>query len=220
MVFVRRGALYLVFPLVIPWLRKLDVRGLQIALGAAVFVVILVPMLLHPNETVGVEYWASYTFPFTRFAEFLAGVTAALLVREGFRIRVPFQWAVVLAVVVSLVANWIPSYLTFAAATVIPFLLLIVSAAQRDLEGIGSFASSKWIVRLGEWSYAFYLVHLLVLRTIIAVNQRTLGLPWWVVGSIVLVIAIALSGLLCEYVEKKLERRFRGGRRVPDGLPA
>ena len=172
-------------------------------IAGCVAVVIGAAFVFHPTAPSGFGYWAIYVCPLIRLPEFLAGATAALLMRLGYRVRFPLPAAVALAVAVVVAANWLPLYLLFSAATIIPFLLVIVSAAQRDIDGRGSFASWAPIVKLGEWSYAFYLFHLLVLRVLINVNSH-IGAPWWAVawagprsGRV--------SGVVCEFVEKPLD---------------
>jgi peptidoglycan/LPS O-acetylase OafA/YrhL len=60
-----------------------------------------------------------------------------------------------------------------AGALCIPgFALLIAAYADRDrCGGRPTFASAPAMVKLGEWSFALYLVHELVLRTALELGQ-------------------------------------------------
>jgi peptidoglycan/LPS O-acetylase OafA/YrhL len=200
---------YLMFPFFFLLIRRLPKLTLTVILAAAVVAVIAIPLLLHPLEPAGASYWAIYLFPVTRFFEFAAGITLALLLRKGVRLPLPVTVTGLLAFTVAVAANWLPLYMLLVAATVIPFLLLIASAAESDLQGRRTLLTWKPIVKLGEWSFAFYLVHLIVLRVVIAVNERTLGMPWWVTTVVGFVLGMILAAALFEYVEKPLEKRLR-----------
>jgi peptidoglycan/LPS O-acetylase OafA/YrhL len=116
-------------------------------------------------------------------------------------------------------SNAVSLWAYLVACSVIPFLLLLLllgSTASADISGTRTFFSWKPFVKLGEWSFAFCLVHLVVLRSIIGVSARTAYLPWWAVSMIALIIGLAAAAVLCEFVEKPLERRLRGD----GGLPA
>lgn len=200
---------YLTFPLLLLLVRRLQTRALAAVLAIAVMSVFVIPMTLQPTLPAGVGYWGIYLFPVTRGFEFAAGVTLALLLRRGFRIPMPVTVAGLLAVVASVAANWLPLYMLLVPATVIPFLLLIAAVADADMRGKPTLLAWKPFVKLGEWSFAFYLVHLIVLRVVIAVNERTLEVPWWATSLVGFVLGTALAAVLFEYVEKPLEKKLR-----------
>jgi peptidoglycan/LPS O-acetylase OafA/YrhL len=200
---------YLLFPFFFLLIKGLNKWVLAAILVGAVTVVIAVPLLLQPLEPAGSGYWAIYLLPATRFFEFAAGVVLALLLRSGLRIRIPVAVAGLLAVTVSVGANWLPLYALLVAATVIPFVLLIGAAAESDMQGRRTLLTWGPIVKLGQWSFAFYLVHLLVLRVVIAMNEHSLHLPWWGTTLVSLIAGTALAAVLFEYVEKPLENRLR-----------
>jgi peptidoglycan/LPS O-acetylase OafA/YrhL len=160
-------------------------------------------------RTAGADYWAIYLLPATRFFEFSAGMTLALLLRKGVRLAVPVAVRGMLAFAVSVAANWLPLYTLLVAATVVPFLLLLASAVESDLQGRRTLPMWKPIVQLGEWSFAFYLMHLIVLGVVIAVTERTLGMPWWATTVVGFILGMVLAAILYEYVEKPLEKRLR-----------
>jgi len=205
------ASFYLAFPFLLAGLARFGRRGQLAALGGALALTILVPVVLHPSSASdSTAYWASYFFPLTRLLEFIAGVALALLVRGGWRVPVSFPAAAALALGAAIGANWLPFAWRLVAATVVPFTLLILTAAQRDAGGTPTVFASRPMTKLGEWSFAFYLVHLLVLQVTIAVNTRTLDLPWWVVAIGAFLGSGAVAAALCEIVEKPLERRLRG----------
>lgn len=209
---------YLAFPFLIIVLRKLNTSGLALVLGAAMLVAIAIPAILQPDSAGGLGHWATYIFPPTRALEFVAGVCAALLVRAGWRAPISLGWALAFAGAAFLAADFMPFYLTSVAITLVPYVLLIVVTAQSDIAGRAGLLNHPWTVKLGEWSYAFYLFHWMVLQVMVTANVRFVHLPWWVIGTVSLLLSVAVSGVLCEFVEKPLERRFRTTRKLPVSL--
>ncbi|HEU5269741.1 MAG TPA: acyltransferase [Jatrophihabitans sp.] len=199
---------YLVFPLVIGRLRGLSTRAAAVLLGCVLGAAIAWPVLLHPTSGTGVRYWLMYLFPPARFLEFAAGILLALLVSRGAFGRIPLGPVSVLAAAVYLLAGWAPMHLQPVALMLIPWALVIVAAAQHDLAG--GRPAPGWLVRLGIWSYAFYLFHQLILKDFAFVHRPGGTLMQLVCSLVLLLVATALAGLLAERVEKPLERRLRG----------
>jgi peptidoglycan/LPS O-acetylase OafA/YrhL len=199
---------YLCFPLVIGRLRALGTRAAAVLLGGVLGAAIGWPVLLHPASGSGVRYWLMYLFPPTRFLEFLAGILLALLVSRGAVSRVPLWPASTLAVLVYLLAGWAPMYLQPVALMLLPWVLVIVAAAQHDLAGGRS--APAWLVRLGVWSFAFYLFHQLILKQVASAWRPDSVVAQVACSALLLAVAIVLAGLLAERVERPLERRLRG----------
>lgn len=151
---------YLMFPFFFTLIRQFQAPALTAILVNVIATVIIIPLMLQPTEPAGAGYRAIYLLPVTRFFEFAAaGIALALLLRRGVRVPLPVTLTGLFAFAVSVMANWLPMYLLLVAATVIPFLLLIASAADADMRYKRSLLAWKPIVKLGEWSFAFYLVH-------------------------------------------------------------
>jgi len=199
---------YLCFPLVIGRLRGLRDRTATLLLGGVLGAAIAWPVLLHPTTGSGVRYWLMYLFPPARFLEFVAGILLALLVSRGALSRIPLLPVSLLAAAVYLLAGWAPMYLQPVALMLLPWALVIVAAAQHDLAG--GRPASRWLVRLGVWSYAFYLFHQLILKDFAFVHRPGSTAMQLTCSLVLLLVAIALAGLLAERVEAPLERRLRG----------
>ena len=98
------------------------------------------------------------------------------------------------------------------------FLLAVLAAASRDMEGETGWLGSPWLIRLGHWSFAWYLVHEIVIRSLLALGGRPQGLAETAgVWLVALVVSQALAGLLYTLVEHPTERRLRA--LVGDGRP-
>ena len=70
------------------------------------------------------------------------------------------------------------------------------------------------MIRLGEWSFALYLLHQLVIR---AATRAGLGPDGTIPSTVPFIaatlgVSVALSALLYSLVERPSERRLRGGR--------
>lgn len=95
--------------------------------------------------------------------------------------------------------------------------LAIVSLAVRALDGKPSAFESRWQVKLGVWSFAFYLVH----ATVIYLALRVFGFqePNWrnlVWFAVLFVVDVLLAGLIYRFIEHPFERRMRGWKDARD----
>ena len=81
---------------------------------------------------------------------------------------------------------------------------------------------SPWLIRLGHWSFAWYLVHEIVIRSLLALGGRPQGLAETAgVWLVALVVSQALAGLL--YTLRRAPDRAAAARprrgRTPGGRP-
>jgi peptidoglycan/LPS O-acetylase OafA/YrhL len=104
----------------------------------------------------------------------------------------------------------VPEPLRWTAVTIVPFALVIVAAAQADVRGERTFWATPTMVRLGTWSFAFYLVHQLVIRTVDELfplaDNAAVGI---VVIAAIIAISLALAALLHRLIEVPAERVLR-----------
>ncbi|WP_346535215.1 acyltransferase [Micromonospora sp. DPT] len=213
---------YLCLPLVLPALRRAR-AGLLWAVVAAVPLLIVA---LWPGQALvpeGSTWWFTQIFPVVRSLEFWLGVTAAELMRRG-RWRGPGLRLASLVFVVTwaVAAQWIRAEL-WAALLSVAYILVITAAADADVRGLPSPWRHRRLVWLGEVSFAFYLVHVLVMVTVLrATGHLGVGLPgWWgplaVLGF--LAVNLVLAALLHRWVETPMMRRL-APRRRPRPAPA
>jgi peptidoglycan/LPS O-acetylase OafA/YrhL len=166
-----------------------------------------------------------YVNPAFRLPEFALGIVLALAMRGGWRPRVRLEWAVMSVAgaylfMVTLGLAWpvvaperLPSPVGDMALAG-PFALLIVTAATRDLTAATGRLTQERLVRLGEWSFALYLVHELVLQVAVPLDRDTGFWPAVAVAAVLVVASIALAGWLHRTVEQPWERRLRPRRPV------
>jgi peptidoglycan/LPS O-acetylase OafA/YrhL len=191
--------------------------GRQALAGGAAVALACCPALIW--ATVGEpNTWLTYVVPVARLPEFVLGVVMARALRSKWRPPLGFPLAVVISMSTYLIAGfWTQLYVL----TVISYGLLIASAAYRDLSGRSTpFARPVWR-KLGEWSFAFYLVHQLVIR-VVAEQLGAFGGGVTASGVVASVLSLAVSAGLAAAVygsiEAPLERRLRGDKPRPEML--
>jgi peptidoglycan/LPS O-acetylase OafA/YrhL len=209
---------YASFPLLILLLRRLGVRG-SVALGGLSLVAIVVI-----SRADSQHWWtyALYSFPAARLPEFILGAVTARLVLLG-RWRGPgLEASLALAIIGYFMVPQAPLGYSATMCTIIGFTLLIPAAANADLKGLPSMWRGRRMVRLGELSFAFYMVHLLVLRAgthLLGIKPHFGGLAATAVTATVFALSLGLSWLLYELVELPA-RRLLLRRRHPAKAPA
>ncbi|MFC9773194.1 MULTISPECIES: acyltransferase family protein [unclassified Pseudarthrobacter] len=204
---------YLAFPL-------LCQRLITPSLAARAMIVVPAAMLalpigLAPLSSMAAADFLLGTMPLYRLGEFVLGMSVANLLKEGWRPRfsvlqaASLVGALNLALIIATAIWRVPIPVTFANLIMLPaFLALIAACTRADLSGRSSVLSSSVLIKLGEWSYALYLVHELLIRTASPYATSTDQAAW--LAAVVVLVSISLSGLLHEFVEKPAERWLRG----------
>jgi peptidoglycan/LPS O-acetylase OafA/YrhL len=222
---------YLLFPLVIrPILRT---RPAVLAALAAAMVGVDIAF-----RKLSVDYYLPHhndlyhglmlqRLPAYRAVEFVLGVVLAAALIRGWRPRVPVSAALaVLGLDVFamwwaqrehwLGGSWTSQLLSPALA------LLILAVAVRDLDGRPSVLRTRPLLRLGEWSYCFYLIHVSVIFGLARYDRPPRTASWSNLGYVAgwLAVAVLLSWACYRFVERPAEKWLRGrfGSR-PDPAP-
>ena len=200
---------YGLFPFVIPWLERAERATRRVLMVLLLVAVVAIAAWSHRRLGGWTQFWFPYIFPLSRLPEFVLGMLLALEVRAGAWPHLRLTPLLVLGAGAYFAAVWVPESFLWVSVTLVPFAFIIAAAAQVDMEGEGSPFRHPLFVRLGEWSFAFYLVHALVIRVAAFVGlqiESVVGLLWL---PLLLVASVALSGLLFTVVERPLERRLR-----------
>lgn len=212
---------YAMFPLIaarlVPLPSKTLWRVLFGVISTGLLISISVTLLTDPESA----RFFLYIFPPFRVLEFIAGCVLARLVLQGWRCQVPLVVGVAGVAVVCLGLlgfhyGIAPVGHGVEDAVLLPFVLLIIaSAASKDIEGVRSALTSPWAVRLGEWSFALYITHWLLLQIVAhldpGANDRPLALRA-VEGVVFIAVAVLVSGAAHTWVERPLERVLRAPR--------
>lgn len=196
---------YAVFPLLLAATVRLGRRGLVALLLAATAAAATIAVL----GTVLPGFGGSSIFPAARLPEFVAGIALALLMRRGHLTGPgPLPALGLLVVGWSAASLVLPKNSAAAVAfTVVGFLALVSALATWDLRGRRSPLAGRTMVRLGELSLAFYLVHLLVMQALKAVAGTGRGAPEdAALAGLALLLALAVAYALHRLVERPAQR--------------
>ncbi len=180
-------------------------------------------------------FWFRYTFPPYRLLEFLLGVLLAAAMLRGLRVAVP----PVLAVGAFLAAMWASAHVSSWHPHGVPvpvglsvqlgMLLVVGSVTTACLEGRTRLLEHPLAVRLGDWSFALYISHLVALHVLLA-RLGDPGDKYWGrshpgQAAVFAVVAVAIAGVLHVAVERPANHRLRtllarrrpvpAGRQVP-----
>ncbi|RPK64893.1 O-acetyltransferase OatA [Streptomyces sp. ADI96-02] len=164
--------------------------------------------------------WALDYFPPTRTLQFVLGVAAGLAVKRGW--RPPGGLRIFVAGVLAwhlLLIPWshaVPDslwYSPYSASQLLSaplFALLVAAAAAADVERRRTFLAGPRMIRLGQWSFAWYLFHEIVLRALVGVFGKPAD-PLDTVGvwGATLGLSLALAAIAYHCVEHPLERLLR-----------
>lgn len=162
--------------------------------------------------------WFIGTFPAYRVGEFCVGMALGLSLRHGVTRQASRMFALSFmaasyagAVVANrLTGGWVADRPWLVGLVMVPGIVLVIgSFAARDASGGTGWLCSLGWVRLGQWSFALYMVHDLVLRV-----WRPLMLDHRWTAGLAAAFAVFVAGLSYEYFERPLERRLRGNARA------
>jgi exopolysaccharide production protein ExoZ len=184
-------AFYLLFAVALTWRREVAVIVLSTAMTAAVILAALAP----PASLAG-QYWADPII-----LEFILGMVIGLAYESGLRITTT-QTIVVAAIGVagllafgptsSATVEFRPLMWGLPAAVIVAALVLHDGAGQP--EKVASVATKLWLV-LGAASYSIYLLHVLIMRAIVAFAAPALTLPPWLL-AVLMIMASTAVGIL------------------------
>jgi peptidoglycan/LPS O-acetylase OafA/YrhL len=218
---------YAMFPFLVSGLKRLSSRAVVASLATTVACLAAVPVIVYEGFDSRATGRYLHYLPVYRMGEFVVGICLALLVRRGLRwfpsagltTVAAALWLGGVAILNAHARSIVPGSggaglpQVAAGLAVLPMVSVwIVAAASADLEGRPSVLRSRILRRLGIWSYALYITHLLVLRELeLAIGEHVGGN---LAGRIALELAalglvIAVSGVVYRFVERPLQRALR-----------
>ncbi|MFH8476246.1 acyltransferase family protein [Streptomyces sp. NPDC018000] len=217
---------YLSFPLLHRFLRRIPAGRLWAWTAGTTLAVILLPLVTTaafpsqpkflPFDVTYDQYWFVYLFPAARVLEFVLGIVLARSVLEGRRLNVRFWHVIAVLAVAYPVAAQVPYLYSITAVLIIPVAMLVLAGAGSDIRGSSSLVRNPAMVKLGDMTFAFYMVHLLVLQYAYQmIDDGHPASPGERVGSAALLFAVslALAWAVHTFIEQPLSRRW-GTRRL------
>ncbi|MGW8331717.1 acyltransferase family protein [Streptomyces sp. NPDC055897] len=166
--------------------------------------------------------WFVYTLPPVRMLEFVLGIVLALIVESGRWPRIGLGAATVLSVAGYIGSSYLPYLFGLVAGAVIPLALLIPTAAVADIQGKASPWRGRTMVWLGNVSFAFYMVHQIVMRWVhYALGAtRSWDTPQAIgVTALILALSLLAATVLYYAVEMPLVRLLSRPRRPAPAAP-
>jgi peptidoglycan/LPS O-acetylase OafA/YrhL len=224
---------YLLFPLFFLLIKRIRPERLWAWFsGVAALTVIAVPvvgstLVPHANPVPGMglsleQFWFLVHFPPTRALEFVLGMILARIVISGRRLPLSLGGATAWTVAAYALTPLFPEAFATNAVMLVPIALLIAQMAVADTQKRRSWLSGRVMVKLGEISFAFYLVHQLVLQFgDYWLGNRTYSTSVGIaVVLLMFSVALGLSYLLFTYVEDPIMRKWsRPRKRTPEPVP-
>ena len=218
---------YLSFPFLIRPLVRLSDRARGGVVVAALVLVALAPQI----AAISTVPMSAASTPLLRLPEFVLGVTLALLMKSGGWMPWKLRYTLPLAVAGYALSEAPPIPGTDIhpglAATVGSFALLVASLAAADAHGRSTFLARPLWQELGRVSFAFYLVHLLVIASVSSSwPEGHPQLPWrraLLLALAAFAIALAIAWVLHRAVEIPAQKwllRYDRSRRVSEGTGA
>lgn len=214
---------YLCFPALFLWARRVPARRLKhwialvvLAVAATPFVTTaLVPAgevrMSNEPDVSGLHLWFAYVFPPTRLLDFLLGILVARAVLLGRWRDIGLFWSGLLLVASYVVAELpgVPYLFAQRAVCVLPCALFIAAGALADVRGRPSPFRHRAMVWLGEVSFAFYLLHFVVLAEGRDLVGRLDSVPAAIAVTVAeFAVAVLASWALYVWVEKPIVRRW------------
>jgi peptidoglycan/LPS O-acetylase OafA/YrhL len=190
--------------------------------GAGIIVIPFISLLLPYHPTLfGLplpfwRFWFTIFLPPVRMLDFVLGILLARIAMCGRWRPVRPRWVIMAFVAAWAVSLALPVPFDFLAPFVFPLVLVLGTGAMADITGRHTVFSRRWFVWLGEVSYAFYLVHWLVLHYLhVALGGGKWNAPQGVLFLIAaLALALLLSALLYTLVERPVVRWERTAPRL------
>ena len=213
---------YALFPLICRRLAQQSVKSIRLVVLGCLAWTCLWPAALHPSGPDTWQAWAIYILPLARLPEFVAGVGIGLLLVRGERCRISLTTAGLLAVATYLGAGFLPFWANSGTVLCLCWALLIFAAGSVDAKGSPSVLHRRTLLKLGEWSFAFYLLHQLVIKVFWLDTTSHSATYTFCRSVLILAVSVAAAATLFTFVERPLDKRLRGegnASRVPT-IPA
>lgn len=219
---------YLSFPLLHRLFRRISADRLKYWIAGTAAAIMATPLVAYvcvpdqpyfPGAALGApvsaeQYWFAYYLPVTRMLDFALGMLVAQAVMRGRWFNIGLVWSGLLVVGSYVACSFVPFLYAQRSLTIVPIVFLIAAAATSDFKGRSGFWSSRPMVRLGELSFAFYLLHFVVLTFLRKQLEGYFSVAQTAgIVALALVGTVLLSWILYAAVERPITRRWSSPRR-------
>jgi len=225
---------YLLFPFLLPLVRKIPRGHLVTAVLAMLAVTVAVQLLaqLLPARPLAPEgypisvlrYWLVYYFPLSRLPEFVVGMLVCRLVRETRLLRVNVGLAALLVVGGYVLDSFVPFELSLVTVELLPIAILVGALASADTARLSRILRTRLFQWLGNVSFGFYMSQapVIIYLRLTVMKGKLYSTPE-AIGVVVMLFAVtlALGALMHHGVENPSMRRWAKSRKaLPSATPA
>lgn len=156
------------------------------------------------------QWWLAYYFPSLRLFEFVLGMLMARILMTERWVAIPLAPALTLAAAAYFLAGEVPFIYSLSLTTVIPIALLITSLAAADMAQRKSWFRHPLMVWLGEISFGFYMIHLLIMMGLTSLldGQRFSVVPASFILAATFCLSLLGGWLLFAFVERPAMQRW------------
>lgn len=213
---------YAAFPLLIMLVRRIRPDRVKLWITGVIAGIMLTPLLTYllvpagtevmPNAptTSPLQYWVDYVLPLPRILDFALGILLARAVQLGRWRNIGMLWSGLLMIISYPIASVVPHLYGQRAVCIVPIALLIAATATADINGKFTPFRNRTMVWLGNISFAFYLMHYIVLayaRKLFGTDLFSTPVAIALLLS-VLAVSILVSWALYTAVEHPLTRHW------------
>jgi len=203
---------YFCFPFLLLLVRKVRLN-LSLPIIAGLWLIqVGIGLMVNPNSEAG--NWGIYIFPLFRIAEFIIGMLICLLFRKRSEIKPNFVVFTILEVltlcsifVVHKLSHFIDPALR-SGIIYVPFIATMILVYSFQCGVVSKILQHKFLVTLGEISFAFYMIHQLVIR------YDNLFITWkgsqTVHDLFLFVISVTISYFVYTFYEIPMRNKIRG----------
>lgn len=213
---------YLCFPMLLAGIRRIDPQRLKFWIVGVIGAVCVTPWLATTfipagdvymsNEpgVSGLHLWFAYVFPPARLLDFVLGILVARAVMLGRWRDIGLVWSGSLLAASYVIAELpgMPYLFAQRAVCLVPCALMIAAGAQADASSRPTLFRRRAMVWLGEVSFAFYLLHFIVLseaRNLFGIRLES----GWATAAFTITecaVSVLISWAMYAWVEKPLVR--------------
>lgn len=156
------------------------------------------------------QWWVAYFLPPLRLFEFVLGMLMARILKAGLWPHIPMAVASAIMLGGYIAAGLVPFQFSLNLATIAPIAILITALADRDTLGESSIFAGRTFVKLGEISFGFYMIHLIVMTavTILLAGQHFTFFTATVIVATTLLASILAGWCLFTFVEQPAMKRW------------
>ncbi|WP_229848984.1 acyltransferase family protein [Streptomyces melanogenes] len=222
---------YASFPLLHRLFLRIDPARLKYWIGGVLTAIILTPLFAYQvlpdsptlqlntstsGNTSVKQLWFAYDLPPVRLLDFALGMLVAHAVLNGRWRNIGLAWSSLLLAGSYWLAQESDLLYAQRSTSIIPIVLLIAAAAMADAKGRFTIFRNRTMVWLGEISFAFYLMHSIVLiygRKLLGHDLYSTPVALGLMAAL-LAVCVLTSWALYALVERPITRHWSTSRRV------